>query len=563
VNEVAAAVAREVGIEAHDSDTLLIALSDRAPSPPFGVVIDAVDEAAAPERLVRELLVPLARMAERADVRLLVGTRPGQDRRLVRAFGRNAVEVDLDSTTYLEEEDLLGYAERLLLAVGEDDRRGRSRRALTPYRHRPELVPTVARAVAARAGRSFLVAHLSSLALAQAPDVVDTTQPGWEMRLPHSAGEAMEQYLDRFQASRARVRDLLMPLAFAEGDGISNPDVWAKLATALGTASYTAADVGWLLSDTTAPDLLTRLEVADGLTNAVTYRLFHEALAEHLRTVVTSRMSFDAVSRSFAAVLVNAVPTRPDGPGRQWTRADQYTRTYLSVHAAAGGVFDDLACDLSFIAVAEPSRLLQALPAVNSAEGRRVAEVITRVGRQFLLFPVRERLSYLELAARKSGDPQLADRISDFAPDRPWSVPWACWATPASGRTIGHHGLYINGLSLMSLNGRPIVATADRTAIRLWDPQTASAVGELTEPELAEIWSMTTTSTDTGPRVVTGHADGTITFWNPATGSCIAQETTRQTDRGFVTVISLTHDLLVADGTDANLTLWRASDAPL
>ncbi len=281
-----------------------------------------------------------------------------------------------------------------------------------------------------------------------------------------------------------------------------------RLATALGTASYTAADVGWLLSDTTAPDLLTRLEVADGLTNAVTYRLFHEALAEYLRTVIASRMSFDAASRSFAAVLVNAVPTRPDGPGRQWTRADQYTRTYVSVHAAAGGVFDDLACDLSFITLAEPSRLLQALPAVNSAEGRRVAEVITRVGRHFLLFPVCERLSYLELAARKSGDPQLADRISDFAPDRPWSVPWACWATPASGRTIGHHGLYINGLSLMSLNGRPIVATADRTAIRLWDPQTASAVGELTEPELAEIWSMTTTSTDTGPRVVTGHADG-------------------------------------------------------
>jgi hypothetical protein len=161
-------------------------------------------------------------------------------------------------------------------------------------------------------------------------------------------------------------------------------------------------------------------------------------------------MSVAAASRSFVTVLVNAVPKGQDGLGRQWTKMDYYSRTYLSVHAAAGGVFDDLVCDLSFVAVAEQSRLLQALPAVTSAEGRRVAEAITRVGRQFVLFPARERLSYLELAARKSGDSQLADRIGDIAPDRPWSVPWARWAAPAAGRTIGHHGRYIIGLSSWS-----------------------------------------------------------------------------------------------------------------
>jgi len=59
VDEVAAVVAREVGIEADGSDSLLVGLSDRTPSPPLGVVVDAVDEAAAPERLVRDLLVPL------------------------------------------------------------------------------------------------------------------------------------------------------------------------------------------------------------------------------------------------------------------------------------------------------------------------------------------------------------------------------------------------------------------------------------------------------------------------------------------------------------------------
>ena len=46
-----------------------MALLEQKPSTPLDVVVDAVDEAAAPERLVRDLLAPIARMAERAGVR--------------------------------------------------------------------------------------------------------------------------------------------------------------------------------------------------------------------------------------------------------------------------------------------------------------------------------------------------------------------------------------------------------------------------------------------------------------------------------------------------------------
>jgi WD40 repeat protein len=102
------------------------------------------------------------------------------------------------------------------------------------------------------------------------------------------------------------------------------------------------------------------------------------------------------------------------------------------------------------------------------------------------------------------------------------------------------------------------VAAADHTGIRLWDPQTAQAVGELAEPGLADMCTMTTTSTDTWPRVVSGHVDGTIVFWNPATGSCLTREATQS---GWVKVISLAHDLVVSNGMGANLTVWRASDA--
>jgi len=560
VDEVAAAISHEMGIDAMNTNSLLVALSDRESSPLLGVVIDAIDEAVTPDRLVRDLLVPLARMAEQASVRLLIGTRPGLDRRFVRAFDRDAVEIDLDDACYLDPDDIVAYAERLLLTTDEDGNLNSSVRLRTPYRQRPELVVTVARAIADQAGRSFLVTYLSSLALLQAPRIVDTTQPGWETELPHNAGEAVDYYLDRFGTDRARVRDLLTPLAFAEGDGIGNPEVWAKVATVLGTATYVATDVAWLLSETTASDLLSRVENEDDVTDPVTYRLFHEALAEYFRDNLTSRMSRQAVSRAFAEVLVKIVPTRLGQSGRQWSKADYYTRTYLAVHAAAGGMFDDLVCDFSFLAVAEPSRLLQALPSVHTAQGRRMTEALTRIGRQLLSFPESERIPYLQLATRKSGYAELADQADSLSSGRPWSVPWARWTTPAAGRTIGHHSLYIQDLSLMPLQGRVIVATAEQGAVRLWDLKSGRSAGEFVATEFTDIVSMTIIATDQGPQVVTGHIDDTIVFWNPIDESRIVRKTRSTRGRELV---SLAHDLLLSDGPDGSLMLWKASNTSL
>ena len=124
--------------------------------------------------------------------------------------------------------------------------------ASTPYRGRPELTATVAHAVAARADCSFLVAHLSSLALAHFNDVLDITVPGWARQLPTDADDVMTQYLDRFDANRSRIRDLLLPLAFAEGDGLSDLAVWARIASELGVGHYDPSDVRWLLTGAVA-----------------------------------------------------------------------------------------------------------------------------------------------------------------------------------------------------------------------------------------------------------------------------------------------------------------------
>ena len=80
--------------------------------------------------------------------------------------------------------------------------------ATTPYRGREKLAERVARAVAVRAQPSFLVARLVGRSLAEATEVVDVRERGWETRLPADVADAMSDYLDRFEfeAERRRAR---------------------------------------------------------------------------------------------------------------------------------------------------------------------------------------------------------------------------------------------------------------------------------------------------------------------------------------------------------------------
>jgi WD40 repeat protein len=554
VDEVALAIADQAGIDATDCASLLVGLSEVGPTPVRVVLVDAVDESVDPEALVRSLLAPLARMAGHSGLRMVIGSRPGAGRRLVRAFGRSAVEVDLDSPRYCERADLVAYAERLLTAAGENDNA-----ATTPYRARAEVTRTVAEAVADRADRSFLVAHFSAIALSEDPSIVDVGRPGWRAALPRSVDEAMDRYLARFGDHRNRVRDLLTPLAFAEGDGIDDIEVWAALATALGTARYEPTDVAWLLTDTGASDLLTRVRLDE---DVVCHRLFHEALAEHLREPLLASRGSAAVARSFASALVNTVPARLDGSGPDWARAGRYRLRYLSVHAAAGGAIDALLTDPAFLAVAEPSRLLPASRQAKSVEAAQVAAALERVGRQFLFFPEAQRLSYLELAARKCAHDGLGNRIAAAAPDRPWSVPWARWVATDAGRTVGHHGRYIHAVATLELHGTAVIATCDRTSIRLWDVAAGHELEVLAAPGSASIAAMVATSSDLGPRIVTRHVDGNLGFWNPETGGCTFRRAARPGLGGeSAGVFAVDRDVVLVETAAGLVTVWRASDA--
>src|SRR5206468_3946684 len=81
-----------------------------------------------------------------------------------------------------------------------------------------------------------------------------------------------------FGDDAGRVRDLLAPLAWAQGAGLPWEGIWAAVAThLLGGLPVEEADVAWVLRD--AGDLV----VEDVEQGRSVYRLFHEELAEYLR----------------------------------------------------------------------------------------------------------------------------------------------------------------------------------------------------------------------------------------------------------------------------------------
>jgi len=338
---VLAAIAEAAEVELH-AEGLELCVAElqqalRVRARPVVVVIDALEEALAPEELARTLR-PLATSGPDGGIRLLLGTW----RHLVPLLGVEQTAVlDLDDPKYMEPADLIQYTSRLLLSSGDPESR-------TPYQEDPELADEVARAVAEKAGTSFLIAQLVAHALSAHSTAVDRS-PGWQERFPTTVDDAMDKYLARFGPERTRVCDLLAPLAYAQGAGLSDEDVWADLAGELGTSRYTAQDVRALLRDSAAVDLLQRTRL-DG---AVAYRLFHDALAEYLRRRTLVDLADRDVHQHYTTILRDHVPLPTAATGdnsRDWLHADLYTRIHLATHAAASGQLDHLLTDPGFLA---------------------------------------------------------------------------------------------------------------------------------------------------------------------------------------------------------------------
>lgn len=134
--------------------------------------------------------------------------------------------------------------------------------------------------------------------------------------LPRLQGDAMRRDLEPDWDRTDQLRDLLRPLAFAEGQGLPWEDIWAPLGSGIARVNYTDDDLLWLRHHA-GSYVVEAIEA-----NRSAYRLYHQALAEHLREDADDTSAHHA----FTQVLRSRVPLNPDG-SRDWARTPLHPAT--------------------------------------------------------------------------------------------------------------------------------------------------------------------------------------------------------------------------------------------
>ncbi|MFE7277592.1 AAA family ATPase [Streptomyces sp. NPDC057623] len=252
---------------------------------PVTVVVDALDEAAAPDSLLQDLLVRLEPpRARRRRLRLIIAMRsPGGPDPLAAGLALdtladhaeqllNADRVRLDEPPYWQPEEVASTVTALLLHTEN-----------SPYRGQELQAADVARAVAEAAGSSYLMACMAAENLATRATVVDPGDREWETLLTEGIVGIFRDDLRRTfpeQHDRFAAVELLRAVAYAYGRGMPRSDIWPVVANALSDFAadpYGDEEIAWLLSSRMGAYLV--LDDEDG---EPVYRLFHDILRSTL-----------------------------------------------------------------------------------------------------------------------------------------------------------------------------------------------------------------------------------------------------------------------------------------
>ncbi|QNP68224.1 caspase family protein [Streptomyces roseirectus] len=441
--DVVAEMAEAVGTQMTDAAALLSVLRERRER--LTVVVDALDEAAEPSEITGGLLIQLAVLGGRSDVRLVVGGRP----HLRSLFGESVprTDVDLDSDSYFSGDDVADYVEQYVRAEPG-----------SPYRADPVAAAEAARAVAVRADRTFLIAYVYARLFAASATPVDVTGDEWAR--PGQLHDVLRADIERLGPDTERARDLLRPLAYAEGAGLPWEGLWAPLASAVSGRTYTDDDIRWLLS-AGGSYVIEALEAGRSV-----YRLYHQAFADYLR------LGRDAVAdqRAIADCLRALVPASGPEEGAEWSAAHPYVLRNLAAHAARGGRLDGVMVEPGFLACADHVRIASVLHLVRSKRGWETVHAFQQVEARMAAAPVPDRLSYLQMAARQRGMDWLNGAVERVPVDRPWTVPWTQWETSYPSRELGRLGAPAAAVGVVPVDGRPVVVACDLLGrVRRWD----------------------------------------------------------------------------------------------
>ncbi|MBA2809424.1 ATP-binding protein [Streptomyces sp. KM273126] len=409
--QVAWLLADHFGLEADGVSEVFTELATVAG--PVAVVVPDVDRAGPvrtadePARLTREVLKPLAAIE---TVRLLTEMPRNLAEEFTADFPAGTVQViDLDAPHWTDPQGLILQAEALLNPqFGAPE---------APFTTDPPARRSLAEAIGRQAGTSPLVVELAVRSILTSPG---TVVPHDETHLPSSVGEALDLHARRLGADPQILRQLLAPLALAEGDGLP-VGIWERLVSALAgkDMSGVIASSGAL----TGPFVQAPQPDGDGSARRL-LQLLHPAVGDEIRAGLPN---VRAAQTQIAVALLEAVPEQ------DWAQADPYVRDHIAGHTLEAGLLPQLLTDPGLFVHADPVPLRAAVEAVPTGELAapartylRTAPLLTRTKA-----PATLRAALLETAFVEDGLPEYADAVQQRLG---FELPWlTLWSVPLPG----------------------------------------------------------------------------------------------------------------------------------
>ncbi|WP_049576571.1 AAA family ATPase [Streptomyces sp. SBT349] len=435
VRDLTTSLARQLG--APDGD---VTAAVRALQAPPVVVLDALDESDEPEAVLTELLLPLARTC-----RVLVGTRPWEEFAGLRATAdHDGLLVDLDTVAADRlRAELARYVEDLLAL-----RPGLDGLALAPVR--AAFACRLADGLAADpTWGAFLLAALVTHHAVARRSLATRDVPG-ARRLAGEIPLVLPRVFDA-EIPTPRAHTVLTALAHAHGQGMPVA-VLARVAGVFGDGGD-----GGAAAEAEVLEVLRRsrfyLRTSSDSDGTTLYRLFHQALADHLRVAEPPGLLDRLLALGVAA-------------------AEPYVLRHAIQHAAAVGRVDDLLTDAEFLVHADPGILARHLGRARSPAARTAAAAYRMSMDQPGRADPTMRRGLLAVDAARHGDRALAARLADGLGWKPlWATGGAASREPL-GVLVGSNGgpTGLHDLDATTLAGRPVAVTvAGDGRLRLWD----------------------------------------------------------------------------------------------
>ncbi|MER6601460.1 NACHT and WD repeat domain-containing protein [Streptomyces parvus] len=487
---------------------------------PLTLVIDGIDEATNPTRVITDLLRPLAQLRmpdERPAVRLLLGIRstrpdgssvadaPAAHPRtpdlldlLVRATAAGTpVRTDDPDTA----QDIASYVHALLEAPYEGQAGGEAS-AAPPIDRYAEL----AQAVAREASPSFLDARIAAERLRARCILPYPDDTEWLQTLREGTEALLREDLRDVAGTHFTPAEQLMSAlratALAYGAGLPWADIWPAAVDCLSETSVADPDdVIRKVWDSRLSGYLTTA-VEDGRT---VYRPVHERISETLRYApgtllgtsengVRERLSDEEISDSHRA-LVRAFGRLIPPAGHDFA-PHPYLRRHLVAHAATAKALDASHVPVHFLPWETSGTVRGALglPANPTTSTLHLASW-ARIEPFLADAPPSVRADSLDLAAlgvareydgtaRSTRDTTESEAVptprgeNDVAPEHPLVVPrWNELRVP--GNLLGRTQAEVLSLASFTLpDGTVLVAAGDSAGeVRLWDPVTGTDFG--------------------------------------------------------------------------------------